>query len=269
VTSRGRPDPVALGRRASPDRPGVGGGRARMGHWRRCDDGDALAHTDSGGPVARQHRPRSPLAPAGRGRPSRRGPCLQPGQPHPGPHPPPVQSGAVADGVPLQLQLAVLHIIDGGTLDRFPELRVGFFEGDVGGWRTGWAAWTRPTRRWRWSAAIAVAARVRSSVTSADLRGAGRPRPGSHGGDRRGRPCAVGQRLAASGRRVARSDRTTPGSPRSLRGGQAGHLRRRVRPVLPDRPRGADGAPGPGWDGATPVSAITGMLSATTNAVAV
>jgi hypothetical protein len=26
---------------------------------------------------------------------------------------------------------------------------------------------------------------------------------------------------------------------------------------------------GPGWDGATPVSAITGMLSATTNAVAV
>jgi hypothetical protein len=26
---------------------------------------------------------------------------------------------------------------------------------------------------------------------------------------------------------------------------------------------------GPGWDGATPVSAITGMLSATTNAIAV
>jgi len=40
-------------------------------------------------------------------------------------------------GVPLQLQLAVLHVIDGGTLDRFPQLRMGFFEGDVG-WLPHW-----------------------------------------------------------------------------------------------------------------------------------
>ena len=40
-------------------------------------------------------------------------------------------------GVPLQLQLAVMHVIDGGTLERFPELRIGFFEGDVG-WLPHW-----------------------------------------------------------------------------------------------------------------------------------
>jgi uncharacterized protein len=40
-------------------------------------------------------------------------------------------------GVPLQLQLAVMHVIDGGTLERFPDLRVGFFEGDVG-WLPHW-----------------------------------------------------------------------------------------------------------------------------------
>jgi predicted TIM-barrel fold metal-dependent hydrolase len=40
-------------------------------------------------------------------------------------------------GVPLQLQLAVMHVIDGGTLERFPQLRVGFFEGDVG-WLPHW-----------------------------------------------------------------------------------------------------------------------------------
>jgi predicted TIM-barrel fold metal-dependent hydrolase len=40
-------------------------------------------------------------------------------------------------GVPLQLQLAVMHVIDGGTLERFPLLRIGFFEGDVG-WLPHW-----------------------------------------------------------------------------------------------------------------------------------
>ncbi len=40
-------------------------------------------------------------------------------------------------GVPFQLQMAVMHIIDGGTLERFPDLRVGFFEGDVG-WLPHW-----------------------------------------------------------------------------------------------------------------------------------
>jgi uncharacterized protein len=40
-------------------------------------------------------------------------------------------------GVPIQLQLAVMHVIDGGLLDRFPGARVGFFEGDVG-WLAHW-----------------------------------------------------------------------------------------------------------------------------------
>lgn len=40
-------------------------------------------------------------------------------------------------GVPIQLQLAVMHVIDGGTLERFPGLRIGFFEGDVG-WLPHW-----------------------------------------------------------------------------------------------------------------------------------
>ena len=40
-------------------------------------------------------------------------------------------------GVPVQLQLAVMHVIDGGALERFPDLRVGFFEGDVG-WLPHW-----------------------------------------------------------------------------------------------------------------------------------
>jgi len=40
-------------------------------------------------------------------------------------------------GVPFQLQLAVMHLIDGGVLERFHRLRVGFFEGDVG-WLAHW-----------------------------------------------------------------------------------------------------------------------------------
>lgn len=40
-------------------------------------------------------------------------------------------------GVPLQLQLAVMHVIDGGVLERFGNLRIGFFEGDVG-WLAHW-----------------------------------------------------------------------------------------------------------------------------------
>jgi predicted TIM-barrel fold metal-dependent hydrolase len=40
-------------------------------------------------------------------------------------------------GQPFQAQLAVLHIIDGGVLERFPQLRVGIFEGDVG-WLPHW-----------------------------------------------------------------------------------------------------------------------------------
>lgn len=40
-------------------------------------------------------------------------------------------------GVPFQLQLGVLHVIDGGVLERHPGLRIGFFEGDVG-WLGPW-----------------------------------------------------------------------------------------------------------------------------------
>ena len=40
-------------------------------------------------------------------------------------------------GVPFQLQLGVLHIIDGGVLERHPALEIGFFEGDVG-WLDHW-----------------------------------------------------------------------------------------------------------------------------------
>jgi predicted TIM-barrel fold metal-dependent hydrolase len=40
-------------------------------------------------------------------------------------------------GVPFQLQLGVLHVIDGGVLERHPGLRIGFFEGDVG-WLAHW-----------------------------------------------------------------------------------------------------------------------------------
>lgn len=39
--------------------------------------------------------------------------------------------------VPFQLQLAVMHVVDGGVLERFPDLRIGFFEGDVG-WLAHW-----------------------------------------------------------------------------------------------------------------------------------
>ena len=40
-------------------------------------------------------------------------------------------------GVPFQLQLAAMYVIDGRVLERHPELRVGFFEGDVG-WLPHW-----------------------------------------------------------------------------------------------------------------------------------
>lgn len=40
-------------------------------------------------------------------------------------------------GQPWQMQMAVLHMIEGGTFDRFPQLQVGFFEGDVG-WLPHW-----------------------------------------------------------------------------------------------------------------------------------
>ena len=40
-------------------------------------------------------------------------------------------------GQPWQMQMAILHLIESGALDRHPNLRVGFFEGDVG-WLSHW-----------------------------------------------------------------------------------------------------------------------------------
>jgi predicted TIM-barrel fold metal-dependent hydrolase len=40
-------------------------------------------------------------------------------------------------GQPWQMQLAILHMIEGGAFDRHPDLRVGFFEGDIG-WLPHW-----------------------------------------------------------------------------------------------------------------------------------
>ncbi len=39
--------------------------------------------------------------------------------------------------VPFQLTLGVMYVIDGGVLNRFPDLEIGFFEGDVG-WLPHW-----------------------------------------------------------------------------------------------------------------------------------
>ena len=40
-------------------------------------------------------------------------------------------------GVPFQLQIGIMYVIDGGVLERHPDLEVGFFEGDVG-WLPHW-----------------------------------------------------------------------------------------------------------------------------------
>lgn len=40
-------------------------------------------------------------------------------------------------GQPWQMQMALMHVIEGGALDRNPDLRIGFFEGDVG-WLPHW-----------------------------------------------------------------------------------------------------------------------------------
>jgi len=71
-------------------------------------------------------------------------------------------------GVPFQLQLAAMYVIDGRVLVRHPDLHVGFFEGDVG-WccHTGSAASTRPITRWPSWRRLRSAARSSSSWRSA------------------------------------------------------------------------------------------------------
>jgi predicted TIM-barrel fold metal-dependent hydrolase len=173
-------------------------------------------------------------------------------------------------GVPLQLQLAVLHIIDGGTLERFPELRVGFFEGDVG-WLPHWLGRLDETYE---KMALVSGERRRSARTQFR--------------DQcviSGEPADVGLGLTVE----------TVGADHVLWASDWPHQDGawpdpiellRDRPDLSEEDKRAifvDGSSrfygidldalmahlGPGWDGATPVSAITGMLSATTNAVAV
>jgi uncharacterized protein len=173
-------------------------------------------------------------------------------------------------GVPLQLQLAVLHIIDGGTLERFPHLRVGFFEGDVG-WLAHWLGRLDETYE-------------KMALVSGDRRRSAR----AQFRDQcviSGEPADVGLGLTVE----------TVGADHVLWASDWPHQDGawpdpiellRDRSDLSEEDKRAifvDGSArfygidldalmahlGPGWDGATPVSAITGMLSATTNAVAV
>jgi predicted TIM-barrel fold metal-dependent hydrolase len=173
-------------------------------------------------------------------------------------------------GVPLQLQLAVLHIIDGGTLERFPDLRVGFFEGDVG-WLAHWLGRLDETYE-------------KMALVSGDRRRSAR----AQFRDQcviSGEPADVGLALTVE----------TVGADHVLWASDWPHQDGawpdpiellRDRPDLTEADKRAifvDGSArfygidldalmahlGPGWDAATPVSAITGMLSATTNAVAV
>ena len=67
-------------------------------------------------------------------------------------------------GVPFQLQLAAMYVIDGRVLERHPDLHVGFFEGDVG-WLPHWLG--RLDETYHKMALVAPGpARVRSSSSA-------------------------------------------------------------------------------------------------------
>jgi predicted TIM-barrel fold metal-dependent hydrolase len=173
-------------------------------------------------------------------------------------------------GVPLQLQLAVLHVIDGGTLERFPRLRVGFFEGDVG-WLPHWLGRLDETYE-----KMALVGGDRRRSARAQFR------------DQcviSGEPADVGLGLTVE----------TVGADHVLWASDWPHQDGawpdpieilRDRPDLSEADKRAifvDGPArfycidldgllthlGPGWDRAAPIPALTGMLSATTSAVAV
>jgi predicted TIM-barrel fold metal-dependent hydrolase len=173
-------------------------------------------------------------------------------------------------GVPLQLQLAVLHVIDGGTLERFPRLRVGFFEGDVG-WLPHWLGRLDETYE-----KMALVGGDRRRSARAQFR------------DQcviSGEPADVGLGLTVE----------TVGADHVLWASDWPHqdgawpdpieiLRDRPdlseadkRAIFVDGPARFYGIDldgllthlGPGWDRAAPIPALTGMLSATTSAVAV
>jgi uncharacterized protein len=172
-------------------------------------------------------------------------------------------------GVPFQLQLAVMHVIDGGTLERFPQLRVGFFEGDVG-WLAHWLGRLDETY-----AKMALVAEGHHRSALAQFR------------DKfviSGEPADAGLALTVN----------TVGADRVLWASDWPHqdgawpdpievLRDRAdlseadkRAVFVDGPARFFGIDldelvvhlGDGWDRAAPVGEIPGMLSATTRAVA-
>ena len=145
-------------------------------------------------------------------------------------------------GVPFQLQLAVMHVIDGGTLERFPELARRLLRGRRrDGCPTGWVAWTRRTTRWR-SSRASTGARAREQFRDQCVIS--------------GEPADVGLALTVA---TVGADRVLWASDwphqdgawpdpieilrdrdRSVRGGQARHVRRRPGPLLRHRPRSVD-----------------------------
>jgi uncharacterized protein len=172
-------------------------------------------------------------------------------------------------GVPFQLQLAVMHVIDGATLERFPQLRVGFFEGDVG-WLAHWLGRLDETY-----AKMALVAAEHRRTALAQFRD----------------QCVISGEPADAGLALTVQ---TVGADRVLWASDWPHqdgawpdpievLRDRTdlseadkRAVFVDGPARFFGIDldelvlhlGDGWDRAAPVGEIPGMLSATTRAVA-
>jgi predicted TIM-barrel fold metal-dependent hydrolase len=172
-------------------------------------------------------------------------------------------------GVPFQLQLAVMHVIDGGTLERFPELRVGFFEGDVG-WLAHWLGRLDETY-----AKMALVADAHPRSALAQFRD----------------QCVISGEPADAGLALTVN---TVGADRVLWASDWPHQDGawpdpievlRDRPDLSEADKRAVFVDGParffgidldelvthlgdGWDRAAPVGEIPGMLSATTRAVA-
>ena len=185
----------------------LGARRDRARGRRRRHHRHALADPHAGRPRPRERRPRPGL-----GRPRRRRlPAVvhasNPASPALGMRHLWRNRGQWQMGVPFQLQLAVLHVIDGRVLERHPDLRVGFFEGDVG-WLPHWLGRLDETyhkmalvapppargalEQFRAQCVISGESADLGFGATVDLVGAER--------------VLVGERLAAPGRRVARPD---------------------------------------------------------------
>ena len=173
-------------------------------------------------------------------------------------------------GVPLQLQLAVLHIIDGGTLERFPELRVGFFEGDVG-WLPHWLGRLDETYE---KMALVSGERRRSARTQFRDQCVISGEPADVGLGLTVETVGADHVLWASD--WPHQDGAWP-DPIELLRDRPDLSEEDKRAIFVDGPARFYGIDldsllthlGQGWDRAAPVKEITGMLSATTIAVAV